>query len=223
MRHKQNCVIIESMSKQTAMSRDEIRAVYAQGEEVMVTLVESLLLQIQVLTERVQKLEDQLAKHSGNSGKPPSSDGLKKRTSRSLRKPSGKASGGQPGHQGETLQMVSEPDQVEVHPVSSCPQCQTDLTMVDAAGHQVRQVFDLPPVAIEVTEHRAEIKHCPSCGERVEAAFPVSVTQPVQYGPRLCAQAVYLHHYHFIPLERTAEIFADVYHHSPRWRPSRSS
>ncbi len=207
------------MANKVQMSREEIRAIYDQGEEAVLSLVESLLAQINTLTERVQKLEDQIGKNSRNSGKPPSSDGLHKPSPKSLRqasgKASGKASGGQPGHAGKTLTMVSEPDHIELHAVVSCPHCETDLTQVEAEAYVLRQVFDLPPVKIEVTEHRAEVKECPCCGEHVARCFPEGVSEPVQYGPRLCAQAVYLHHYHFVPLERTTEIFADFYGHAP--------
>jgi transposase len=163
----------------------------------------------------IQKLQDQLAKDSHNSSKPPSSDGLKKPRTRSLRQEGQRTMGGQPGHKGNTLKMVATPDYEELYPVTSCPHCQTDLSQTEPVGYEKRQVFDVPPVRLEVTEHQAEIKQCPGCGERVKGAFPGHVTQPTQYGPRLKAQASYLNNYHFIPLERTEELLTDFYEQSP--------
>lgn len=163
----------------------------------------------------LQTLRDQLAQDSHNSSKPPSSDGLKKPRTRSLRQKGQRPKGGQPGHQGNTLKMVAEADHVEPHRVTSCPHCQTDLSDIEPMGHEKRQVFDVPPVRIEVTEHQAEIKQCPDCGQQVKGEFPPHITPAAQYGPRLKAQASYLNNYHFIPLARTEELLTDFYGQSP--------
>jgi transposase len=73
--------------------------------------------QIATLLERVRDLEARLAKDSHNSGKPPFSDGLKRRLPRtlSLRRKTGKKPGGQLRHPGETLDLVTEPDAILEH------------------------------------------------------------------------------------------------------------
>ena len=53
-------------------SEAEVRAAFREGEEAVVKLFFETLGR---LAERIQNLEDQLAKNSRNSGKPPSSDG----------------------------------------------------------------------------------------------------------------------------------------------------
>ena len=189
-------------------SDEEIGAAYEQGKEAVIELFRNSLAQ---MAARMQALEDRLAKKSHNSSKPPSSDGLSKPAPHSLRKRHGKKSGGQPGHNGNTLKAVERPNLYQIHPVMQCNHCQTGLEEVEASGYEKRQVFDVPQVQIEVTEHRAEIKRCPHCGKVSKAAFPEGVTQPVQYGPEIKAQAVYFNQYQLLPLERTTEVFEELY------------
>ena len=193
------------------LSEAEIRAVYRQGEDSIVNLIQSLNQDLLLVSERIRTLEDRLAKNSRNSGKPPSSDGLSKPAPKSLRKRHGRKSGGQRGHEGNTLLAVSQPDRVEVHRVQRCKHCQAWLEGIEVHAIEKRQVFDLPPVRVEVTEHQAEIKRCPHCGEVSRADFPEEITQPVQYGSEIRAQAVYLNQYQMIPLERLSEIFVEFY------------
>jgi len=191
-------------------------------KETLIAIILALQEQVRVLQKQVaeqaimiQSLQDQLAKNSRNSGKPPSSDGLKKPRTRSLRQKTDRRSGGQKGHKGHTLRQVEEPDHSQLHQASTCPHCDTDLQAVESKGQEKRQVFDLPPVRIEVTEHRVEIKDCPSCGQQVKGRFPPEVSQPVQYGQRIKAQASYLNSYQLIPWARTCETLGDFYAHTP--------
>jgi transposase len=186
------------------------------SREMMWTIIQEQREMIGQLTARIQELEDRLAQNSGNSGKPPSSDGLKKKPAPKSLRPKGKRkTGGQPGHAGHTLEMVSEPAHIEVHRLTNCPQCQPDLSTAPMIAVDRRQVVDVPPITLEVTEHQSPVLWCPNCHQHVQASFPANVTQPVQYGERLKAQAVYLNGYQLLPVARTCEVFEDLYGHRP--------
>jgi transposase len=176
-------------------------------------LIEHLVRERDALLARVAELERRLGLNSSNSGKPPSSDGLKKppRVS-SLREPSGKKTGGQNGHRGETLRRIEKPDVTINHYPLACTGCGKPLTAATATGHVVRQVFDLPePRPLIVTEHRAHACRCAACGTQTRAAFPEGVTAPVQYGSRIAAFVLYLLHYQLLPEKRLAVLMADLF------------
>ena len=169
---------------------------------------------VTALQTRVAELERQLGLNSSNSGKPPSSDGLKKKPARtgSLRERSGKKSGGQKGHPGKTLCRTENPDATIDHFPETCSGCGGALTGAPATGHTARQVFDLPePQPLIVTEHRAHACLCGNCGAETRADFPEDVTAPVQYGARLAAVVVYLLHSQLLPEKRLAMLMADLF------------
>ena len=162
---------------------------------------------------RLDDLDRRLSLNSSNSGKPPSSDGLKKpvRVS-SLREHSGKKPGGQKGHRGETLCRTETPDTITDHYPLVCAGCGASLTEAMATGHTARQVFDLPePLLRVVAEHRAHDCRCAACGSHTRAAFPDGVTAPVQYGKRIGALVLYLLHYQLLPEKRLATLMADLF------------
>jgi transposase len=115
------------------------------------------------------------------------------------------------GHPGQTLRMVETPDEVVCHKVLICPECQHDLRAVAVDGVEKRQVFDLPRVRLQVTEHQVERKRCPCCGQEAKAAFPPSVSQPTQYGEQIKGLVVYLSGYHLLPVARICELVSDCY------------
>jgi len=215
------------------MKRKEIRAVYEQGPEAVVDLIEDLLAVIEKqartvakfsgLTERmalleeenkklkkhIKELEGRLGMNSRNSHRPPSSDGLS-RPPVSRRK-GGRPKGGPKGHKGHTLQMVDDPHHVVDHTTPKCSACGRELTRVEATACERRQVFDLPPIQVEVTEHRSHVKTCPGCGCENKAVFPAGVDAPTQYGPAVKATLSYLTAYQLVPLKRSREMLSDLF------------
>jgi transposase len=197
------------------LSRDD-----ASAAAVADAVIEALQAEIALLRSenearrgRLAELERRLGLNSSNSGKPPSSDGLKKPPRvRSLREPSGKKTGGQNGHPGETLRRTETADATIDHYPKVCAGCGEPLTPAMAMDHVARQVFDLPePRPLIVTEHRAHGCRCAACGTQTRAAFPEGVTAPVQYGQRIAAFVLYLLHYQLLPEKRLAALMADLF------------
>ena len=200
------------------ITREEALAIYHSGPEAVVKVICELSAQVVKLTEKISMLEERIkileeekAKNSRNSSKPPSSDGFMRPHPQSMRKPSGRKPGGQPGHEGATLIIVENPDQLQWHPVQKHCECGCRLEDEPLIGYERRQVFDLPKVEIAVTEHRAEIKRCPVCAKEHKGFFPKDVKARVQYGPHFKAMVVYLREYQLLPSARTSELLRDIF------------
>jgi transposase len=180
----------------------------------LVALVVELRARIVEQDAEIAELRARLGQNSRNSSMPPSSDGYAKPpATRSLRRPSGRKPGGQPGHGGHHLQRVERPDTVLRHLPGRCDGCGGDLADGQLVGEDVRQVFDLPPGRLLVCEHRTERRRC-GCGRETSGAFPAGVLAPAQYGPRIKALAIYLISYQHLPYDRAARLLAD-WHAAP--------
>jgi len=167
-------------------------------------MVETLRVQVAELTVR-------LGQDSQNSSRPPSSDSpFTKPAPRSLRGRSGRKPGGQPGHPGSTLALVADPNERLRHEPGPCSGCGADLADAPEMGVERRQVFDLPPMAVRVTEHQLIARRC-SCGAVTCGAAPEGVTAPVQYGPRVTAIILYLYVGQFLSKKRTAQALAELF------------
>jgi transposase len=176
-------------------------------------LIASLRRQIAALQAEVADLRRQLGQDSSNSSKPPSSDGLKKkpRIPGSLRGRSGKASGGQKGHKGDTLRQIADPDYVIEHTACACGHCGLALDPKSAVRIEKRQVFDLAERPLAVTEHQAAVYRCACCRGETKATFPDGVVSLTQYGERLRAAAVYLNVQQLLPEDRAAQALSDLF------------
>jgi transposase len=188
------------------------RPSYEQLAELVVeqaATIRRLDVRVLELEGEVAELKRRLGANSRNSSRPPSSDGLSKPPAKkSLRRPSGRKPGGQPGHGGGMLAAVADPDEVVRHSPACCSGCGACLEDAPVEGCERRQLFELPEIRLQVTEHVAEARRC-GCGQLTTADFPAGVSAPTQYGPRVRALALYLIARQHLPYGRTAMLFAD--------------
>jgi transposase len=163
------------------------------------------------LEAEVAELRRQLGQNSRNSSKPPSSDSpFMKPEPKSLRRRSGRRPGGQPGHPGSTLALVAKPNERRRHEPGPCTGCGASLADAPEVGMERRQVFDLPPMTVRVTEHQLIARRC-GCGTTGCGTAPAGVSAPVQYGPRLTAIVLYLYVGQFLSKKRTAQALAELF------------
>jgi transposase len=199
-----------SPEEELLLLRQEKRAWQAEKAEQQAELAETKELLVEMAL-RLKALEEKQAKDSQNSHLPPSSDRFaRQKKTRSLRKPSGKKKGAQLGHDGHHLALTEHPDTVVVHRVETGAHCQMDLREVPLAAVERRQQLEVPPVRLQVVEHQAERKCCPHCHQETRAEFSKDLRDPVQYGHRVGAIAVWLVTQQLLPYARAGEVLSDV-------------
>ena len=147
-------------------------------------------------------------KNSSNSSVPPSQESIaarELRRTKSLRKPSGKPSGGQPGHKGSTLQSVSTPDRIVKHEPAYCKCCGRPLDGIESRKILKTQIVDIKFV-VETTEEQYYEKVC-QCGCVNNCDAP---NCRIKYGDNIRALVSYLNVVQCIPFKRIAELISDL-------------
>jgi len=209
---------IEQLTGRSAKLEEELASKVRQVHQLNLT-VKELNKELKCARQQTRQAREahlaHLMKDSQNSSLPPSTD-RRKRT-RSLREKSGRKPGGQVGHPGVTKGFVEKPDRLIIHAPEACYLCGSSLGESEVAGSERRQVHDLPPQKVEVTEHQAQTKACRRCGAKNKAEFPTGVNAPIQYGEGVRSVAAYLMGYQLLPYERCAEAMNDLFncHLSP--------
>lgn len=163
---------------------------------------------ISELKARLDRFEN--PKNSSNSSLPPSHDLARPMRTKSLREPSIKKQGGQPGHEGTTLPMAEKPDEVIEHRPSYCTCCGCDISQVQAKFIERRQEVILPEIKPIVIEHQIFQRTC-TCGNTITSEFPSGVTQGISYGKNVEALVAYMNVRQYIPFHRLSEIFQNVF------------
>jgi transposase len=166
---------------------------------------------VEALRAQVAELTRRLEQNSQNSSRPPSSDSIfVKPEPKSLRRRSGRKPGGQQGHLGSTLAQVAAPDERVRYEPGPCVGCGADLADGAEVRVERRQMFELPPMTVQVTAHQLIARRC-ACGVTICGTAPDGVTTPVQYGPRVTAIIVYLYVGQFLSQKRTAQALAELF------------
>jgi transposase len=180
-----------------------------QAQVQQITVLEEKVMSLLQLLQKQGVNRAAVRKDSHNSSLPPSTD-LVPRT-KSLREPTIRKSGGQPGHPGSTLTMSSTPNTITPLKSEFCSRCGQALATATFVLKARRQVLELPPIQPLYEEFRQYSCQCPTCQHQQVAAFPPGVTAPIQYGSSVAALISYLSVYQYVPFKRLQNLFRAVF------------
>lgn len=169
--------------------------------------IEKLTDEIAALRDQRDKFKAMLGKNSGNSSKPPSTDGFLKAKAKSLRQPSGKKPGGQCGHPGHTLEQFETPTKIiEKKPKTRCS-CGGTIHCGDE--YTPKQVADIK-VELHVVEERVYSGRCEGCGKIHQGEFSQEFVNPVQYGNTIKTLVAILNGYGNVTVNKTVDIIKGI-------------
>jgi transposase len=175
--------------------------------------VKALQEEIKLLREENKSLreENHLLKNgrkSNTSSTPPSHDfGRSKKTS--LREPTTRKPGGQPGHEGTALLMKEIADTVVEYRPDYCQQCGEGLSIAEAILVARKQEIELPPIIPVYVEHQSYSCTCKKCSAVTVSELPERLKASIQYAPKVSAWVAYLSVRQYLPYQRIAEFFRD--------------
>ncbi len=171
--------------------------------------------QISELREKLELVLGQLAqkgvkKDSHNSHNPPSQD-KSTHKKKSLRKKTGRKSGGQKGHKGHCLSMTDSPDVEHELKSDYCSKCGNALDPAKQELMSKRQVIEIPPIQPMYIEYQQYGCECGRCGHMQKGSFPNDVKATIQYGSSVIALVSYFSVFHYLPFQRMTQLFNDVF------------
>jgi transposase len=176
------------------------------GKAELIQILLLLLGQNERLKQEITVLKERLNQNSGNSSKPPSTDGYNKPNPQSSRKKSGKKAGGQFGHPGQGKKPPGHIDERRQVRVQACPHCGKEMAGEKGKLTETRYVQELPEITVKTIAYDQYETKCPHCGKASRGVFPENVTGKFQYGAHMKALLVVLVEYGMIGMGRVRDI-----------------
>ena len=155
----------------------------------------------QITNQPNEKISEKVNQNSQNSNKPPTSDPLNVEIRKKKKKLGGKKRGGQVGHKGYSrfLYPVEDCQEIIEHYPENCKCCGEKLKGIDLNPYR-HQIVEIPPIVLEIVEHRLYERVCENCGQKTRAVLPAEVGRS-GYGERVVA---------------LVSLMSGMYHHSHR-------
>lgn len=170
--------------------------------------IPELIKTIEALKEEIRLLRN--GKNSATSHTPPSHQ-IGRANTKNFRIKTERKSGGQPGHEGTTLQIKEKPDEIINYIPQYCNGCGEDMQQATPILEQSRQEVIIPPIQARYVEHRSYSRVCGQCGKACRGAMPSNLTAPIQYGSNVAALVSYLSVYQYIPYHRMTVLLEDLF------------
>jgi len=196
---------LQELMKQVDFLTAEMSAMkkhYEKEIDTLKTEVNQLKKENESLKQENAKLRDIINKNSGNSSKPPSSDGFNK--IQNSREKTGKRPGGQPGHRGHVPQLYSNPTRtVEL----KTEKCECGGRVKYSGEYKTKQTVDIS-ITADIIEYREYEGVCECCQRDIKNNAPVNDT--ITYGSNLKGLSAILTTEGCVSINRTQQIINEL-------------